>query len=141
MDPGTTIGLALIDFEGTVVATYSSKNMSISQVVTFVAQYGYPVVIAADVDPAPHAVYKLSASYGARLFSYKSWMSKEKRRLGKGGKNAHERDALAAALKAYNKLSNKIRHVKKLARERGFHDPDLAAARVLKGFKTQEVFN
>ncbi len=104
IDPGTTVGLAMLNLHGEICALHSSKNMSIDDIVERIISEGLPAIIATDVETLPQTVEKVSASFEARLHVPQDSISlKEKNELAKGTQisNAHERDALAAAVKAY----------------------------------------
>lgn len=105
IDPGTTAGIALVDVNSKTKKwhTYSSKEMSVSSIVDYIAQQGKPVVVATDRKRAPAAVRKIAAAFGARLFWPKDDVTiQEKKKLVRGfaAQDNHERDALAAALLA-----------------------------------------
>ena len=104
IDPGTTVGLAMLDLHGEICALHSSKDMSIDDIVERIIREGLPVIIATDVETLPQTVEKVSASFEARLHIPRNPISlREKNELARGQhvSNAHERDALAAAVKAY----------------------------------------
>jgi predicted RNase H-like nuclease (RuvC/YqgF family) len=114
VDPGTTAAVAILDLTGSPVSIHSGKNFSIQNIISFIAQFGSPCIIASDVNPAPQAVEKLSRSFDCRLFVPPSDMSvEEKNMLTKGYSftNFHQRDALAAALKALEYYKAKFSNV------------------------------
>lgn len=103
VDPGTTAAVAILTLEGELVSIHSGRNFSLQDIIQFISQYGSPCIIATDVNPAPHTVEKLSHSFDCKLFIPSSDISvDEKNSLTKpySYKNFHQRDALAAALKA-----------------------------------------
>jgi predicted RNase H-like nuclease (RuvC/YqgF family) len=117
-DPGMTTGLAILDTEGNLLALYSSKNFDRMDVASFCLRYGKPVIVSTDVCTPPQAVKKLSSSFGAKMFYPPQDLSvQEKRELvrrfdSQKIKNTHERDALAAAAKAYLFYSQLLRNTK-----------------------------
>ncbi len=111
IDPGTTAGIAILNFNGEVVNVFSSKDMGIDEVLRHITKFGVAAVIASDVNPASQFVNKLSAKTGAVVFNpYISLSVKEKTELTKDYpfRDPHQRDALAAALNAFNKFKNKF---------------------------------
>lgn len=111
IDPGTTAGIAILNFNGDLVDLSSSKNMGIDEVIKHITRFGTVSVIATDVSPAPQFVNKLSATVGAVIFKpYTSLSIKGKKELTKNFtyKDAHQRDSLAAGLNAFNKFKNKF---------------------------------
>jgi predicted RNase H-like nuclease (RuvC/YqgF family) len=94
-------------------------------------KFGNPLIIASDVNPLPKGVEKLASSLGAHVFYPKVSMSyKEKSKIinyyKEKIKDSHQKDALAAALRAfknYHAIFLKIEGVtKKLGREDIFED-------------------
>lgn len=73
-----------------------------------------PVIIGCDTNPPSKLGKYLSATFGCRLsYPPKSLTEIEKNRMTAdfNYKNTHEKDALAAGLKAYFKIANKMRQV------------------------------
>lgn len=104
VDPGTTAAWAVLDLEGNVLATGSSRDAGTDVLLERALVHGTPVVVAADVTPSPESVEKLSRAVDAQLWVPGRDLSiDEKRELARDHPvgNDHERDALAAALKAY----------------------------------------
>jgi uncharacterized protein len=135
LDPGTTTGIAALSLNGDLIDLISSRAMSSSDVIEWIAARGRPLVVATDVFPTPGAVEKVKRSFNAVLFSPGSDVpSEEKIALAKefGYKNDHERDSLAAAVSAFKKYKNKFLQVeKKIPPE---IDPDEVKALVVRGF-------
>ena len=120
IDPGTTTGIALFDFDGNFVLTESRKHFSRRDILRFLSAHGRPVIIASDINPAPKSIERIAASFSARLiFPEKSFLREEKHRIAKQfakyyfnregpWKNRHERDALVAALRAFKSVRSTI---------------------------------
>lgn len=114
VDPGTTTGIAVLNLEGKLVDILSSKDFGMDKIISYITSLGKASLIATDVNPTPSSISKLSAQLGSTVFT-------PHESLGVEGKisltrdyilrNAHERDALAAALNAYNKLRNKLQRI------------------------------
>lgn len=118
VDPGMSTGVAVLDFQGDLVSVFSRRLLGRSQLMRLLLQLGRPVVVAVDVNPPPVYARKLAAQTGALLFVPERSMSvEEKRRITSGYpvEDTHQRDALAAALKAFNEYKAKFEEVEKEA--------------------------
>ncbi len=114
--------MAVVSLDGEVLKVESRKHWPRGDLVEKIAFHS-PEVIACDTNPTSGFAQGLKRSFGARLlFPKKSMTEYDKQRMAsKTGlklKNKHERDALAAALKAYHQLENKLRQVEKHARKK-----------------------
>lgn len=145
IDPGTTVGICILDFRGNLVKLCSKRNFSVKNIVKFISDFGNVVVVATDVHKIPAAISKISAEIGAVIFSpeqdiekyYKIKTSREfvsNKNEDIKIKNAHERAALTAALLAYCYYKNKINQAIKKAMEHRLYgeDVDKVLALVLK---------
>lgn len=120
IDPGTTLGIAILDLNGNLKSIFSSKNLQRRDVIDKISKFGYPSVISTDVNPPPKMVEKFSKSFDAVLHVPDSNLSvSEKNELCREYevKNSHERDALSAALKAYNNFLSKFENIDARLRE------------------------
>lgn len=121
VDPGMTIGLAIVDAtSGEVLYIGSGRNVDRGSIIDIVAGYGKPAIVATDVSEPAEAVKKLAAQIGASLYSPPYDLSViEKHELTLKYRhmisNTHERDALAAAIKAYRVIRSRIRKVEEIA--------------------------
>jgi len=116
IDPGATVGLAFLDLDGKVLDIGSGKNLSVNDIIWEIGQRGDLLILASDRYPLPRTVKKISAAFQCKVYYPEEPLSKrEKEELTRGYRNLnnHERDALAAALKAYNFFSHKLRQIKK----------------------------
>ena len=129
LDPGSTIGYAVLNLEGKLVKIESSRNSSLNQTISKVNKLGKIVVIGTDVTPAPKFVDKAASNLGAEVIEPKDdLLLKYKKKLTKEFlkdkdikiKNKHELDALAAALNAFkhykplfNKIDNHLNQINK----------------------------
>lgn len=107
-DPGISSGLAILGLDGERVALLSGKNLDRATTIECCSRYGKPVIVATDVSTPPDSVRKLSSVFGARLFVPAENLSVEEKReysrrldVAERPRNTHERDAYAAACKAY----------------------------------------
>ena len=65
IDPGTTVGLAIIDLSGKPIEVFSAKNYSISDAIAWIESHGTPLIVASDVTPTPAMVKKISSMFAA----------------------------------------------------------------------------
>ncbi len=138
VDPGITTGVAVLDFSGNVVSVFSRKLLGRGQLVRLLLELGRPAIVATDVTPPPSYVKKLASEIGAVLFAPQHSLSvEEKRKLVSSYpqvRNTHQRDALAAALKAFHEYRDKFEAVEKEASNYGLAVPlDDAKYRVVRG--------
>ncbi len=118
LDPGTTTGIAALTLSGALVDLISSRAMSSSDVIEWIAARGRPLMVATDVFPTPGAVEKVKRAFNAVLYSPGADVpAEEKIALARpfGYNNDHERDALAAAASAFKKYKNKFLQVERKA--------------------------
>ena len=116
IDPGTTIGVAIIDLEGKPIEVFSSKNYSCSDVVERIIAHGNPLIVASDVTPTPSTVKRISRIFSSPIHELEESLAiEEKIELTKGRgykyNNAHERDALAACVNAFRRYKKKFSQV------------------------------
>jgi predicted RNase H-like nuclease (RuvC/YqgF family) len=140
LDPGTTTGIAALNLSGELVDLISSRAMSSSEVIEWIAARGRPLLVATDVYPTPGAVEKVKRAFSAVLFSPGADIpAEEKIALGRefGYRNDHERDALAAAASAFKKYRNKFLQVERKVPED--LDPDEVKALVVRGFSIENA--
>ncbi|QDA30471.1 DUF460 domain-containing protein [Thermococcus indicus] len=145
IDPGITVGIAAIDLDGNIVALHSERNMPVGEVFRFISEVGHPVIVATDVSPAPGFVEKIARSFKANLFvPRESLRVQDKnellRDLGITVEDDHQRDALAAAYKAYLRLKPKLEHIDAKLREAGLiKKSDEVKALVIQGYNLGEA--
>lgn len=102
----------------------------------------HPVIIASDKKRPSRLPAKLSAIFGAELFSagYDIEVRKKQEVARKHGiSNLHERDALGAAVAAYNFHRNKLEQAGAFAKEHKVEDPDMLKAMVIKRYSMHEA--
>jgi hypothetical protein len=143
VDPGTTAAVAILTLDGELVSIHSGRNFSIQDMIQFISQYGSPSIIATDVHPAPRTVNKLSHSFDCKLFVPPSDISvDEKNGLTRAFsyRNSHQRDALAAALKALEHHRAKFDNVDARLEEKNLLDHAGAVKQlVLKGHTVEKA--
>jgi uncharacterized protein len=111
IDPGTTLGYALLHLDGQIIRVHSSREFTKASLIKEIIQYGKPFIVGCDKKKIPEYVSEFGIKQGSILIKPPEDLSvKEKRDLVKGFlyDNAHEMDALASALYAYKKLRNQI---------------------------------
>ncbi len=122
IDPGTTTAYAILGIDGRKIAARSSKGLNLDTIIKEVSQKGMPLIVGTDRKKCPQMVSKFSAKTGAaKAVPGYDLPETEKNAMtrGMGAANAHEKDALAAALSAYRKYEPLLRRVNKtLMRER-----------------------
>jgi uncharacterized protein len=117
VDPGTTTAVAAIGLAGELIGLHSSKDMGVSQVVNYIISLGRPSLIASDVNPPPGFVADVATKFGVRLHAPdKPLQVTEKLELTRSYEtgDAHQRDALAAALNAYLAYNKKLEKIEAL---------------------------
>mgnify|MGYP001772691594 CR=1 FL=1 len=148
VDPGMSVGVAALDLDGRPLLVQSYKNPDREQIIADVLALGKPFMVAVDVAKPPDYVKKVAAALRALLYTPEEDLSvEEKQRIvndyvslyGVEVPDAHARDALAAAVKAYrqvkpliDEVESKIRHISGLSR-------DEVVVQVLRGRPLSEV--
>ena len=105
IDPGTTTAVALTDLDGALLDVWSSRTADTATVIEWIIEHGRPVVVAADVEPMPETVEKIRRSFDAAGWIPDRDLSVDRklhRTRHESYDNDHERDAMAAALFAFD---------------------------------------
>jgi len=142
IDPGTTTAVAVLTLFGELRKLHSSRTISIPEVIEMIAEEGRPLIIASDVFPTPNAVEKIRRAFNAVLGTPHDMISTEdKIEFAKNYEysNAHERDAIAAAVSVYRKNRNKFEQIKRKIPP-GV-DADEAIAQVVRGRSVDAVIS
>ncbi len=149
-DPGLTVGIAILNLKGNLISLASFKKIRRSEIVSHIINYGKTVLVATDVYTPPKTVRKLASTLNSKIWSPYRSMSVESKidivdsyiqDIGKEQtlfelpQNAHERDALAAAVKTYRDHLNKFRQIEKRAEkaELSYDAVDSIKIRVING--------
>jgi uncharacterized protein len=143
-DPGLTVGLAILDLKGNLISLVSCKEIRRSEIISHIIAYGKTVLVATDVYPIPKTVKKLATTLNSKIWSpYKcmsiesktdivdSYLHYENNKSLEIRQNAHERDALAAAVKTYRDFSNKFQQITKRAEKAGLDDKAIDSIKIL----------
>lgn len=146
VDPGLWTGVALVDLSGNPILVMSKRWLGRARIIREASKYGRVVLVATDVNPPPSFVKKLAASLASPLYiPPRSLSIEEKRELTQNLveiklKDAHQRDALAAALKAYKTYCNKFEQAASEIRKLGLHIPiDEAKVLIMRGHSIAEA--
>lgn len=141
IDPGSTVGIALLDLNGGKLGTYSFSG-GLSEAVRTIERHGTPSIIACDVTPVPDMVARAASYFSCRLYvPQRQIREDDKRKVASGAltQNAHERDAYTAAVYAYRASANRLRQIDALE-ELTQEDKEKVKHLMLKGYKLQDAF-
>jgi len=114
IDPGTTTAAAVVSLDGDVLDVYSTRTADTAAVIEWLVERGRPVVVAADVEPMPETVEKFRRSFDAAGWEPAADLpvdEKLHRTREHGYDNDHERDALAAALFAFDAYEDRFERI------------------------------
>lgn len=129
--------------DGKLLFTGHRRNADLDWIVGKANAAGIPVLVATDKKVAGASIRKVGAVLGVRVFTPPADLTiNEKKRVAspRGITNPHERDAYAAALKAYNAYANKLNQAAHLATERNA-DRDTVMAKVVLKHSIDEAIN
>ncbi|MFC7235363.1 DUF460 domain-containing protein [Halosegnis marinus] len=114
IDPGTTTAVALLDLDGTPLDVYSTRTDDTAAVIEWIIEHGRPLLVAADVEPMPETVEKFRRSFDAAGWHPDRDLpvdGKKHRTRDAAYDNDHERDALAAALYAFDAHADQFERI------------------------------
>ncbi|WP_340098853.1 DUF460 domain-containing protein [Salinibaculum salinum] len=114
IDPGTTTAVAVVGLDGEVLDVLSTRTADTAAVIEWIIERGRPIIVAADVEPIPETVEKIRRSFDAAGWEPDRDLpvdTKKHRTREAGYDNDHERDALAAALAAYDDHEDQFERV------------------------------
>nr|WP_283102293.1 DUF460 domain-containing protein [Haloplanus sp. XH21] len=118
IDPGTTTAVAVVSLDGEVLDVYSTRTDDTAAVIEWLVERGRPIVVAADVEPMPETVEKFRRSFDADGWHPDSDLpvdEKLHRARDCTYDNDHERDALAAALFAFDDYADQFERITRKA--------------------------
>ncbi|MFW9961991.1 MAG: DUF460 domain-containing protein [Candidatus Sifarchaeia archaeon] len=147
IDPGTTAAYCLLSLDGKIRVLRSKKGLTRADIIREVYEDGIPAMVASDVPQVPHFVEKIARTVNATIFTPKTPIAvAEKQELAKDYgnetkiRNAHERDALTAAVFAYKSLLPKFQQIDKMIRDEQLSvDRNYLKALVIKGSSINEA--
>jgi len=98
--------------------------------IKYILKFGKPVIIATDVNPLPKTIEKLASAVGSNVFFPKTSLTyKEKKKIIDDYKHrikdSHQKDALAAALRAF----------------KNYHSTFLKIGEIVERFKRKDLFD
>ena len=140
IDPGTTTAVAVTDLDGNVLDVLSTRTADTAAVIEWIIERGRPVVVAADVEPMPETVEKIRRSFDAAGWEPNSDLpvdEKQHRTRDHDYDNDHERDAMAAALFAFDDHEDQFERIASKVPPR--IDRGEVTARVVAGDETVET--
>ncbi|WP_394700750.1 DUF460 domain-containing protein [uncultured Methanobacterium sp.] len=131
-----TVGVAILDLSGEILNVNSFKEASRADITKHIISFGRTVLVATDVHQTPKMVRKMATALNSKVYApYKDLAVSAKyemvddyiysndnrqaisRSRGIGSdlipQNAHERDALAAAIQGYKKHQKKLEHIER----------------------------
>lgn len=122
IDPGTTVGYAILDIEGNLLILNSSKHLKLNSLISTAIQSGQPLIIGCDVAPPPSFVHKFAVKTGSKLiYPEQDLKVREKKQLTKKFntqiKNNHQRAALSSALFAYKTIKPLLKKINRVLKK------------------------
>ena len=150
LDPGIVTGIAVLDLHGNLLFVDSGLALDRTSIIRTITKFGNPVVIASDVRRAPLVVEKIASTLDCAVYTPPRDLSvEEKRQIVQENvvnfkdvvKNSHQRDAVAAALKAYFNFKNKFMQLEARAKELNLSRPQIEKAKafIIKGLTIKEA--
>ncbi len=107
IDPGTSVGWAVLNLNGGLVASGSEKGLDLDSLISRLLKLGRVIVVGTDKLKIPSFVESASVKLGARIFGPSEDVRVDDKREMTSGfsfNNSHEMDALASALLAFRKI-------------------------------------
>jgi len=149
VDPGTTCGLAILSIDASPIYLDSKKGLTRGDIIRIVSELGEPVIVASDVTPAPTFVEKLANNLNAILMVPERVLEtiekqdlalKHAQKYSIQLRNSHERDALAAVLKALQRFENKFRQAEARVKRLELNVPlDEVKSLIVRGYSIQNA--
>jgi uncharacterized protein len=123
IDPGTTLGIAIVGIDGKLTNYYSQRAYGLSDAISHVTKQGYPICIGTDKAKIPKLIKNISTNLGIKIYSPKEDMTSEEKRIliqkyetkfrnTVKYNNAHEYDSICCALYAYSKAKKLLSKIK-----------------------------
>ena len=124
VDPGVNTGIAILDAKGELIAITSKRYAKKSEITKYITKFGNSVIVASDVNPSPKSVKKIAKSLGSKLFYPEVSLSNiEKNEIVKKYEiRGHQKDALAAAIKAYKRYHELFSKIQDATEKLGLED-------------------
>lgn len=125
IDPGTTIGYAVLDIEGNLIHLSSSKQLDLSLLISETINLGKAVLVGTDKAKVPGLVEAFATKLGARIASPEEDLKVNEKRIMTSDfifDNEHQGDALASALFAYKATKTLLDKIDFFAKENSLYD-------------------
>jgi hypothetical protein len=108
VDLGKTTAVCMSDFNGKLIFLGTFKNLRRKELIRIIRRVGKPLIIATDVSPPPRSIRRIASTLGVRIYSPEKTLTlREKEKLVKKFSvlklSKHEKDAIAACIKAFKK--------------------------------------
>jgi predicted RNase H-like nuclease (RuvC/YqgF family) len=145
-----TAGIAIMDLQGKIISVKSFKEISRAEIINYIISYGKTVLISTDVYPPPKMVKKLASilnakihppdkdmSVGSKIDLVESYIGEKLLDRSKViitdelPQNAHERDALAAAIRTFKKYQPKLMHAEHRSQNAGLPPEQIEEIKIM----------
>ncbi len=118
LDPGTTSAYAILDLQGNLLQEFAAKELTLSEMITRITEVCFPLIVSTDKAKVPSFVKEFARKMGTEIVAPPEDLKKEEKRIMLLAKDihyngAHEQDATAAALFAYQKYLPKFKKINK----------------------------
>ncbi|MBU0615484.1 MAG: DUF460 domain-containing protein [Nanoarchaeota archaeon] len=119
IDPGTTIGYAVLDLDGKLIDSGSKKHMEFSELISRIIRHGKVLLVGCDKAVVPSLVRRAAAKLGAKIISPRSDLKVDEKRVLVDVKTCdmHESDAVASAMFAYNEITPLLKKIDQYVKE------------------------
>lgn len=124
LDPGITIGYAVLDIEGNLIHVASSKQFELNRLISESIKFGKVLLVGTDKHKVPRLVEDFATKLGARVISPEEDISVDEKRdttLSFDVGDEHQGDALASALLAYKSVKPLLEKIDYFAKKNGKH--------------------
>lgn len=114
IDPGTTVGYAILDLNGRLIQVDSAKEFDLSTLISKIIYHGRVLAVGTDKQRTPSFVNDFAVKTGAVIISPKEDIKvEEKENIAKEFefKGDHQKDALASAIFAYKRLKHLLNKI------------------------------
>ncbi|MBL7147549.1 MAG: DUF460 domain-containing protein [Nanoarchaeota archaeon] len=119
IDPGTTLGYAVLDIDSKIIKIKSSKQMNLNSLISEIINLGSVIVVGTDKAKVPGLVELFAVKTGGKVIRPEEDLKvSEKKRLilDYKVKDEHQGDALASALFAYKEERSLLKKIKVFTR-------------------------
>jgi len=114
IDPGTTVGYAVLDIQGNIIESGSAKEFALDQLISKIIEIGTALIVGCDKAKVPDFAASFATKLGARIVCPdEDLLVEEKRKLTEKIKcnNTHEMDATASALFAWKNVEQLFKKI------------------------------